>query len=123
MSERGVAEQRADRCQTRVAGADAVGALVLEVIEERADQRRVEIADVQLPGRLGAALGGEGKQQAHCVAVGGDRVLAGVALFGQAVGEERLHRWGQGAHERFSVWRTSRSAASCMSSGAADRYQ
>ena len=43
--ERCVVEQRADRGEPGVAGADAVAAVVLEVIEERADQRRVEIAD------------------------------------------------------------------------------
>ncbi len=74
-------------------------------------------------GRLADARGGEAQKHAHRVAVGGDRVLAGVALCGQALGEERLQGRGQGAHERASAWRSSRWAASCMSSGAADRYQ
>ena len=47
VAQRGVAEQRVDRGEPGVAGADAVAALVLEVVQERADQRRVEIVDVQ----------------------------------------------------------------------------
>ena len=50
VSQSGVAEQRADRRQARVAGADRVAALVLEVIQERADQRRLEIVDVEVAG-------------------------------------------------------------------------
>ena len=44
----GVAEQRVDRREPQVAGADAVGAPGLEVVEERGDQRRVELCDVEL---------------------------------------------------------------------------
>ena len=47
VAQRGVAEQRVDRGQAGVAGADAVAALVLEVVEERADQRRVEVVEVE----------------------------------------------------------------------------
>jgi len=57
--EGGVAKQRADRGQARVAGADSVAALVLEVIQERADQRRLEIVDIQIVWRLAGSLGGE----------------------------------------------------------------
>ena len=39
----GVAEQRVDRREPQVPGAGAVGALGLEVVEERGDQRRVEL--------------------------------------------------------------------------------
>jgi hypothetical protein len=42
----GVVKQRADRGQSRVARGGAVGALVLEVIEERADQVGVEMLEV-----------------------------------------------------------------------------
>ena len=53
MLQRGVAEQRMDRGQARIAGADAVVAVVFEVVEERADQWRVEVGDRQ-PRRWGA---------------------------------------------------------------------
>jgi hypothetical protein len=63
---------------------------VLEVIQERADQRRVEIIDVQRRGLPAGPLGGEAEQQPQRVAVGVDRVRAGLALADQPVGEERL---------------------------------
>ena len=54
----GVPVEGVDRCQPRVAGADAVAAVLLEVGEERADQRRVEVGKVQLAGLLaGLPLG------------------------------------------------------------------
>jgi len=42
--------------QPRGAGANRVAALVLEVIKERADKRRVEIVDIQPGGRLARLL-------------------------------------------------------------------
>ena len=86
VTQRGVAKQRADRGQARVAGADRVAALVLEVIEERADQRCLEIVEVEIAGRLAGVLGGEGQQQPDRVAVGGDRVRTGLPLADQPVG-------------------------------------
>jgi len=58
---------------------------VLEVIEERADQWRVEISDVQVARRCSGVFGGEAQQQADRVAVGRDRVLACVTLLDQPV--------------------------------------
>ena len=51
-----VAEQRVDRREPVVAGADAVAAIVFEVVEERGDQRRVEVGDVERARRLAGAL-------------------------------------------------------------------
>jgi hypothetical protein len=61
VAERGVVKQRADRGQPRVACRGAVGALVLEVVQERGDQADVEIGDVQPAGRLAGLLLGEGE--------------------------------------------------------------
>ena len=47
-----VAEQRVDRGQAVVAGGGAVVPVAFEVVEERGDQRRVEVGDVQGAGRL-----------------------------------------------------------------------
>jgi hypothetical protein len=49
-----------DRGEPRVSGARAVSAVAFEVIEEVADQRRVQVADVELGGLLAGAPGGEG---------------------------------------------------------------
>jgi hypothetical protein len=77
---RGVAKQRADRRQPRVASRGAVVALMREVVEERANQLGVQVGDVQLAGRRAGLPLGEGEQQTERVAVCGDRVRAGVAL-------------------------------------------
>jgi len=69
---------------------------MLEIVQERADQRCVEIFEIELGGLLADSLGGEAKQQPHRGAVGGDRVLAGVLLTDEPLGEERL----QGGCER-----------------------
>jgi hypothetical protein len=71
---------------------------VLEVIEERADQRRVEIIDVQRRRLAPGALDGERDQQLERVAVGSDRVWADMALTDQPVAEERLQRRRERAH-------------------------
>jgi hypothetical protein len=73
-------------------------AIVLEVIEERADQWRVEIVEVELAGLLAGPLLGESEKQTQRVTVGRDRVRASVALPCQPVGEERLQRWREHAH-------------------------
>jgi hypothetical protein len=85
-----VGEQRVDRRESVVAGRGRVVALVFEVLEERGDQRRVEVGDVELAGWGAASLGGEAQEQPEGVAVGGDRVRARRALADEAVGEERL---------------------------------
>ena len=123
VSEGGVSEQRVDRCQAGVAGADAVAALALEVVEERGDQWRVQVADVELAWRVAKTRCGEREQQLERVAVGGDRVRAGAPLPDQPLGEERLQRRRERAH-RWPPWeRSSLPAASSSSSGAAVRYQ
>ena len=58
-----VAEERMDRLEAVVAGGGAVVPVAFEVVEEYGDQRRVEICDIQLAGRLAGALPGEAHQQ------------------------------------------------------------
>ena len=52
VSERRVSEQGVHGSESVVAGADAVVTVVFEVLEERSDQRRVEILYQQLGGGL-----------------------------------------------------------------------
>jgi len=62
MVESGEGEQRPDRGQPHVAGADAVVPFGFEVVEERGDRGGVEIVPIQ-PGRqFPAALVGEDHQ-------------------------------------------------------------
>lgn len=48
MAKRSEAEQRADRGQPGITGAHAIVPLALEVVEEGADERCIEMVDVQL---------------------------------------------------------------------------
>ena len=101
MPQGGEPEQRVDRGQAGVAGADAVAAFVFEVVEERADQGGVQIGEVRAPrARLPVCSRGEAEQQPQRVAVGGDGVRAGVPLADQPVGEERLQGRGERGHGR-----------------------
>ena len=89
--ERGVAEKGADRGQPRVAGAGAASSVVFEMVKERAYQWRVQFVDLELgTAACRCARAAKVKQQPDCVAVGGDRVRAGVALAHEPVGEKRL---------------------------------
>ena len=63
MAQRREAEQGVDRGQPGVAAADGVAALMFEVVEERADHRRVQVGDVEAAWRGSGALGGEAEQQ------------------------------------------------------------
>jgi len=56
VTQRGEPEQGVDRGEAGVVGADVVGAVVFEMVEERRDQRRVEVVDVEPVGRLAGAL-------------------------------------------------------------------
>jgi hypothetical protein len=77
-----------DRAEARVARPDAVASVLFEMLEERADQRRVEIVEVQLERLLGGLPVREAEQQPERVAVGGDRLRACVALGDQTLGED-----------------------------------
>ena len=98
VAESGVAEQRVDSGQPRVAGARAVVPVVAQVFQEGSDEVGVEVVQVQLAG-CGAGAGlGEGQQQAEGVPVGGHGVAADLALGDQPVGEEGLQDRGEGGH-------------------------
>jgi len=82
-------------------------------------------SQVRRDRRSVGALLRELQQQSHGVAVGRDRVRAGLALLGESVGEERLESRADQTHGvTTSVTNgSSRFAAAARSSGAADRYQ
>src|SRR5450759_2480360 len=119
----GIAEQGVDRREPVVAGADAVVPVRFEVLQERAHERGVEIADVEGDGLLAGPRDGEAEEEPEGVAIGGDGVRAGSTLAHQPLGEERLQGGREGAHGRPPNRPSRRAAASSISSGAADRYQ
>ena len=123
VSECGVFAERVDRCEAGVAGSRAVSAVVFEVGQERADQRRVEVGEIELKRLLAGLLFDEPQQQPERVAVGLDGFRADVALVDEAVGEERLQRRREQAHDSRPAPRSTRSRASASSSGDASKYQ
>ncbi len=69
VAQRRVGEQGVDRGQPGVACGDAVAALVLEVVEERGDHRRVELGELELRWLGAGLLLSEPQQQPKRIAV------------------------------------------------------
>jgi hypothetical protein len=116
-------KERVDRGQPRVAGADAVAAFAFEMCEERGDLVCIEVFQPELGWLFAGLFVQEPEQQPEAVAIGGDRVRTGAPLPSQTLGEERLQKRRERSHERCSQVRSSRSAASANSCGAASKYQ
>ena len=76
--------------QASVSRAGTVVPVRFEILEERADKRRVKIVQVELGGRLAALLMHKAEQQPERVAVGADGVRTGLALVQQSLCEEAL---------------------------------
>ena len=66
--------------------------------QERADARSADVGQAELAGCLPVVVAGEGEQEPARVAVGRDRVRAGLLLPGQPVGEESLQDGGEVGH-------------------------
>ena len=76
-------------------GPDGVLAIALEVVKKSADQVSVQVRRCR-GGRAGRGVCcWRFEQQPHRVAVGADRVRAGVPLGDHPVGEERLQSWSE----------------------------
>src|SRR5215204_2239003 len=118
-----IAEQRVDGCQTVVARANDVVALVFQVVQEGAHQRSVEICDIQLARLLVFPTSGVAEEQSERIAVGSDGVRARATLCHQPIREERLECGREQAHGLTPKRASTRAAASSISSGAAERYQ
>lgn len=94
----------------------------LEVVEERADELGVELAEVERAGRGAGAVAGEAEQQPPGVPVGQDGVRADPAL-GEPVGEEALQHRRERGHGRPAFDASMRSATTPISCGTAWQYQ
>ena len=86
----GVLEKGADGGQTKVACAGTVVAAVLDMIQESADERSVEIVQSEFGRRLVEMFLGKCEKQAERIAVGGDGVRAGLTLAHEALGKKGL---------------------------------
>ncbi len=121
-----VAEEGTDCGQASVSCACGVAPLGLEVVEELADEARVEVFDPELRRGLSELFGREAQQQTEGIAVSGDGVGARPSLSKQAVGEEGLQKGREaGSGHDSSSWHCCmrRSVASWRSSGTASMYQ
>src|SRR5712691_2290672 len=87
-----------DGSQASIPGPHAVGSVALEVLQERADQSCVEVRQVKFRGRLRGAPLSEPEKQPERVSIGGHRLRTGLALVGEAFGEEGLQRGRQRTH-------------------------
>jgi hypothetical protein len=88
--EGGEPEERADGGQAQVAGPDTGTPLRLEISEEAADKRHIEIVDGQSRGGFTKSRLSKREQQSEGVPVGCDRVGADIALAHEPLGEVTL---------------------------------
>jgi hypothetical protein len=91
---RGVLEEGTDRSQAKVAGAGAIVAVALNMIQESADKRGVEIVQHKLRRRFLKLPLGKSEKQPEGIAVRGDGVGAGLALIHKAISEKGLKQGG-----------------------------
>ena len=123
VAQRSEAEERAHRGQPGVAAGDAGAPLVLEVVQEGADHRGVQVTEGELGGRRAGPVVHVDQQHPPAAPVGRDGVRAGVLLEHEPLGEERFEGRGEEAHRPSSKASSSPRAARPSSSGVADRYQ
>jgi hypothetical protein len=71
-----VAKERMNRREAQVTAADADTLMVLQVIKEGNDQRRVDLLEVQSRRRLVQCSFDELQQLPKCIAIGSDRMGA-----------------------------------------------
>ena len=124
MAQRGIGEQRSDRCQANVSGPDAVVPASLEVGEERGDRGGVQIVPVEMGWCPSGLFVHKPEEQSQGVAVGRGGAWARLPLLGKPIGEEGLQCRRDQSHDRAADHAVSwRAAARASSSGAADKYQ
>ena len=121
-----IAEERADRSEPSVAAAGRVSTRRLRVGEKVGHHVSTDIFNGKPDWRLAVPCTGKAQQQAERVAVARNRMMAGLQLGTQSVGEEALDqsRKGCGIHWIASPpWAIARVIARSSSSGTASRYQ
>ena len=79
-----------NRRQPGVSRAGAVVSFIFKMVQERPDQRSVEVTKVERAGCCPGALMHEGEEQTKRVSIGGHGVRTGLALIDKSIGEERL---------------------------------
>src|ERR1044071_5174438 len=114
-----------DCCQTIVSASRTGTTLVLQVVEEPKNERRVQISDGQARRRFLQTALSKADQETECVSVSGDGIWTRAALVHQTFGKIRLQESREGG-VGFHKWRrvcarSKRNVANLRSSGAAER--
>ena len=91
----GELQERTQRGQSQVAAANPVMPLLLQIIEERQDQFRLDVDQLQAGRHLAQLMAGELQEQHYGVAVTGYRARTDRPLRDQILGEELLHQRGE----------------------------
>ena len=123
--ERRVAKEGMDRGQSQVAASNAQAATGLELLQERNDQRGVDLLEGQARGRPSETLMREDQELSEGVAIGADGVRTCLALLHQALGKEAFQQGreaGCAGHDRSSQRLSRRRMASPINSGEPSRY-
>src|SRR6266498_3463323 len=120
-----VSEEGMERRESCVAAASGIAAVLLEMVEELAEEGGVEIGDREAGGGATETLGREAQKQTESVAIGCHRVWARAPLLEQAGGKEGLQKRGEilSAHGASLRDPVARSVASRSNSGTASMYQ
>ena len=92
----GEAEERPDRGEAKVAGARADAPCLLDLGQERGDERGVDLLECQPIGGRAQPLLGKAQQQPECVPIGLYRMRADPLLLHQSLGEELLQERREG---------------------------
>jgi integron integrase len=123
--ERRIAKERANGSQPQVAAAGTDASTLLQVLQERGNERCIDLFELQSLGHSAEPLLREAQQLPKAVSVRGNRMGTALTLLHQPLGEKALQQRGQAGrgHDRSSQRRSMRAIASAMSCGCALRYQ
>jgi len=101
-----VVKEGVDGSEARIPRARAVFAGGFQVVEEKANKRRIEILDAKLGGYFAQSFFGKVQKQAKAIAISCYSMRTRLALAQQAIGKEGLKEGGKvsGNHGRTSGW-------------------
>jgi hypothetical protein len=119
-----IAEERVDRGESGVSCSRRVAAFFLQMLQERQDERRIELFKLDLRGRDREPTGGEANEQSKAVCVSLVGVLTCLALLRQVLAQESAQVRGESVHSAPPASKASPASAICpFKSGVPCKYQ
>ena len=94
-----IPEERLDRCETHIAGANRVVPVSFKMIKEGEDQFRREMFNRDRAGSDAEPIGCEAEQQHEAVGITHHRMTAGIALARQVFAKERAETGSEFGHD------------------------